>query len=76
MRIWVLFRTNPWHNYSSYEMIGVFDSIEESRKALVKAGANEEQIEQCLYSGLNQSQCNNTDFEFEKQSMDINEYML
>lgn len=72
MRVWVLFRADPWHSYSSYEFIGVFDEMEEARKALAKADANEEQIEQCLYSGLDQSQGNETDYEFDKKSVDIN----
>lgn len=71
MKLWALFRTDQWHSKSSKEFLGVFSSFTSSEAALKKFGATQEQIKQTLYGGFNQSQSNNTEYEYEKVCVEV-----
>lgn len=72
MKLFILYRTDEWHSYSSRETIGVFSSERRMRKALKDNKANEEQIEATLQ--YRQSQLSNKGFEFELEEIALNQY--
>lgn len=70
MKAIVLYQTDQWLSYGSRELLGVFTSKREYRKALKKIGASDLQVEMLISKG--QSLCTGSDFEFIAESIDLN----
>ena len=76
MKVWTLHKTDQWHSNESKSLLGIFDSIPMLEEAMRKNGASKAQIGEVIDSGKDQNQGPNRDYEFEKETWEINEYTI
>lgn len=74
-KVYALYRTDNWHTYDSRELLVLAGSIRRCCKVAKDDGATKEQIED-LCSYRHQSQCNESDYEYDIDEYTLNESLI
>ena len=74
-KINALYRTDNWHTYGSRELLVVAGSIRRCCKVAKDDGATKEQIKD-LRGYRHQSQCNESDYEYDIDEYTLNESLI
>lgn len=72
--IYIFYRTDPWHSFSSREMVYVTDNVEDGiAQCIAHRGMTEKQGDDIRT--MHQSQGNNTDTEWDVDVVEINTFV-
>lgn len=75
-KLYVLYRTDMWHSKEGRDPLVIADSIDRCCEVAADDGATEDQIKEIRDSYYHQSQLNNTDYEYEICTYNINESLI
>lgn len=71
--IYLVYKTNPWHNYSSRELVYIGEDMEGIIAQLIAHRGMTEDDANKIRSNL-QTQCNNRDYEWEFETQRLNAF--
>ena len=74
-KVYALYRTDNWNTYASRELLVVAGSIRRCCKVAKDDGATKEQIKD-LRGYRDQSQCNESDYEYDIDEYTLNESLI
>ena len=74
-KVYALYRTDNWHTHESRELLVVAGSIRRCCKVAKDDGATKEQIKD-LRGHRHQSQCNESDYEYDIDEYTLNESLI